>query len=341
MITNFSIPEDKYNVDFFINLILKDLKEYDLKTFNVGVSYPYSLNDDEKQLLKKEFQFNLVKEIEKKIDRNRTEKSFGDINILIDYNYKRIEYIIMPIFIYGIYNKYSRELPQTIDYCFKCRGKGCSFCNQKGILRNTSIQEIIEKYLRKHIDFKELKFHGAGREDIDVLMLGNGREFIVELEEPKKREVDKNTLEDIEKDINENEKKNIKVNSLRLTDKEMVGKIKNEKNFKEYLATVECEKEIDIKDFEKIDLKKEIKIKQFTPKRVSKRRALITRERTVEILDVEKVSKKKIKLRLKAEAGLYVKEFISGENKKTNPSISEIIQNPCKCIELDVILIYR
>jgi tRNA pseudouridine synthase 10 len=341
MKTNFEIPEDKFNTKYLIDIIKKDLKEYQFETFNLGISYPYSVTEEEKLLLKKEFQYNLVVGIEKELLKKRTEVSFGDIDIIIDFNYKQIEYKITSLYVYGIYNKYSRELPQTIDFCYKCRGKGCSFCNNTGILRNISIQEILEKYFREKYNFKELKFHGAGREDIDVLMLGNGREFIIEMTEPKERKISKEDLLEVENNINNNEKEKIKISNLKITEKEKVAEIKNEKYFKKYKVTAECETEINQEDLDKIKINQEFKIKQFTPKRVAKRRALITRERSIEILDVKKNNNTIFEIEIKAEAGLYVKEFISGEGEKTRPSISEIIGINCKCIKLDVIWIYR
>jgi tRNA pseudouridine synthase 10 len=339
MITNFEIPEKKFNIYFFINILKEDLKDYEFETFNLGVSYPYSVTEEEKLILKKEFQYNLVIEIEKKLNKKRTEASFGDIDIIIDFNYKQIEYKVTSVYIYGIYNKYSRELPQTIDFCYKCRGRGCSFCNNKGILRNISIQEILEKEIKEEYDFKEMKFHGAGREDIDVLMLGNGREFIIEMTEPKQRKIDIKKLKEIEDKINNGDK--IKVKDLKVTEKEKVAEIKNERYFKKYNVTVECEGQITDKDLEKIIVNEKQVIKQFTPKRVAKRRALITREREMEVLEVKKTSDTNFQIEIKAEAGLYVKEFISGEGEKTKPSISEIIGVNCKCTQLDVIWIYR
>jgi len=35
--------------------------------------------------------------------------------------------------------------------------------------------------------------------------------------------------------------------------------------------------------------------------------------------------------------GLYIKELISGDDGRTKPSISEILNTPAECIELDVL----
>ena len=40
---------------------------------------------------------------------------------------------------------------------------------------------------------------------------------------------------------------------------------------------------------------------------------------------------------LKTSHGTYVKEFISGDDNRTKPSVSEILGVPCYCEKLDVL----
>jgi tRNA pseudouridine synthase 10 len=42
-------------------------------------------------------------------------------------------------------------------------------------------------------------------------------------------------------------------------------------------------------------------------------------------------------LKILTSHGTYVKEFISGDEERTNPSLSSLIENKCECIRLDVI----
>ena len=50
-----------------------------------------------------------------------------------------------------------------------------------------TVEELISEDAIKLARGKGAKFHGAGREDIDVKMLGNGRTFVLEIKEPKIR----------------------------------------------------------------------------------------------------------------------------------------------------------
>ena len=45
-----------------------------------------------------------------------------------------------------------------------------------------AMNNILEPLFRKYVDFDKFVFHAAGREDIDVRMLGNGRPFICEMQ---------------------------------------------------------------------------------------------------------------------------------------------------------------
>ena len=44
-----------------------------------------------------------------------------------------------------------------------------------------------------------------------------------------------------------------------------------------------------------------------------------------------------LRVRLKTEHGTYVKEVLSGEDGRTEPSLSSLLDLPCRCVELDVI----
>ena len=338
MRTTFEIQENKFDVTYFVNKIKEDLKEFEFKTFNLGISFQFDMPEDEKVLLKKEFQYNLTVELEKELNKQRIDEN-SDIEITIDYNYLFITYYVRSTYIYGTYNKYSRELPQTTYYCFKCKGRGCDFCKNTGKLSESSVQETIQKYFLKAFKGKDAKFHGAGREDINVRMLGNGREFIIEIEEPKIRELTTENLKKLEKEVNQ--EKDVKVNNLKMVNKLKVQEIKSTKYTKLYEATVKTEKEITEEDLKKIELNKIIEIKQKTPTRVKRRRVDKIRERTAEIKKIEFINSTHFKIEIKAESGLYIKEFISGNNNRTNPSISEILNNNSLCEELDVIWIYR
>src|SRR5262245_47816825 len=122
------------------------------------------------------------------------------------------------LFIEGRYKKLVRDLPQTIFYCPECKGKKrkkgvpCERCQGHGKLSKDSVQELIERVALRQFRCWESKFNGAGREDIDVRMLGTGRPFILEMENPKTPMVD---LRELEATINKEYEGRIAVEDLR------------------------------------------------------------------------------------------------------------------------------
>ena len=43
---------------------------------------------------------------------------------------------------------------------------------------------------------------------------------------------------------------------------------------------------------------------------------------------------------LRTEAGAYIKEFISGDEGRTEPCVSRLLGVPCDCVELDVLEVF-
>jgi tRNA U54 and U55 pseudouridine synthase Pus10 len=45
------------------------------------------------------------------------------------------------------------------------------------------------------------------------------------------------------------------------------------------------------------------------------------------------------RVRLRTQHGTYVKEVLSGEAGRTQPSLASLVAAPCRCLELDVLAI--
>ena len=84
-----------------------------------------------------------------------------------------------------------------------------------------------------------------------------------------------------------------------------------------------------------------LEIEQRTPNRVAHRRADLIRKRMVKRMEIaEKLDAKRIKVRILAEAGTYIKELITGDKGKTVPSFSSMLECNAKCKSLVVTRIY-
>jgi tRNA pseudouridine synthase 10 len=52
------------------------------------------------------------------------------------------------------------------------------------------------------------------------------------------------------------------------------------------------------------------------------------------------LDKKRLKLIIMAESGLYIKELITGDEGRTKPNVTDLLNNKVKKINLDVIKIH-
>jgi tRNA pseudouridine synthase 10 len=197
-----------------------------------------------------------------------------------------------------------------------------------------SIEEVISPPILKEADGTESKFHGAGREDIDVKMLGTGRPFVLEIKEPHKRNLN---LKDLKKIINQDNTGKVEISDLKFTDKSRRRLIKTSSTdtYKVYCAKVSLDKEITPKDMDLI--KSMEKIDQRTPKRVAHRRADLIRKRRIRDIEIKVLADGCLALIIECQGGLYIKELISGDDNRTNPSISSILNTEARCVQLDVL----
>jgi tRNA pseudouridine synthase 10 len=247
---------------------------------------------------------------------------------------------INPLFIKGRYRKLQRGIPQSRWDCSDCRGKGCEKCDGTGRKYPDSISEYIGIPTQKAAKGSDFKFHAAGREDIDALMLGTGRPFVVEVSEPRKRHLD---LDSLREKINSAAEGKVEVTDLEPSDKDTVQKLKSEasENIKEYEALIETHTEIEENLVAEAGKNlSDITIEQRTPNRVSHRRSDLVRKKQIYEVKLEKTGEKKLRGFFKVQGGTYVKELISGDDGRTKPSLTEELGTMCTCEKLNVVAIY-
>jgi tRNA pseudouridine synthase 10 len=328
----------------FSNIIIEKLNDYEFKTFLIGTRIDEDILEREYEITKENQDFyepiknELNREIGKIIEK-QTNKLVDfknpDIMILLDTSYDEIYLQIKPLYFYGRYNKYKRNLPQTKWFCRICRGKGCRKCDYTGKMYDTSIEELISKHILHETKGEEVLFHGCGREDIDVLMLGNGRPFIIEIKNPKNRSINLNELQN---NINKDNEGTIKVSSLKISNKKEIQRLKSADFKKIYKVVIIGEKPLNKENLKKVvHLLRDKTINQFTPSRVARRRANIVRDRKIYNIKIEESDNNKTTLLIQAQSGTYIKELVTGDDGRTKPSISELIKTPCKVLELDVL----
>ena len=316
----------------------------EFNTFLVGSQIPKDIQERDEEL-SEEFDLG-VETIKKEVNRliglgiwekydKEAEFERQDIVFNIDLRKEpKVRIQINPLYVEGKYNKYKRGIPQTKWPCTKCKGRGCEECNGTGKQYLESVEELISEHFLKLTKGKEAKFHGAGREDIDVLMLGSGRPFVLEIKEPKIRNLDLAKLEDEINKINEGK---TAYHGLKLCERGRKAEIKQSSpdTYKVYEAIVECDEPFDQDKLE--ELTKLNEIHQQTPLRVLRRRTDMVRIKHVLDLKYEIIDDKTFKMRIKTEGGLYIKELISGDEGRSQPNVSEILGVGAICEQLDVV----
>ncbi len=329
-------------LDRYVNRVLNALDRYQFDTFLIGCRPPAEVVEAEEALweevgiqwvepIKSEVNRLIGKQIEEQLEVT-VDFERPDINAIMDIGKDRVEMQVNSIFIYGKYNKYSRDLPQTRWPCGNCRGKGCDDCDWTGKQYQESVEELVAEPFLRAAKAVETKFHGAGREDVDAKCLGK-REFVLELVEPEMRNLDPQELAD---KVNEMYGDRVEVFDMQFTDRHKVEEVKSRRADKTYRALVQLTDSVSDEQLERLD-QIEGTVKQATPTRVEHRRADRVRERTVHSVDWERVDEDRFELTVAAEAGTYIKELISGDAEKTRPSVSQLLGTEAECIELDVI----
>ena len=335
-----SLPKGKFSCevcnDFFPKGIEKyvkkaasKVKKLEFETFAVGTRPTLGMLTKEEDLwraggietvepIKGEINREVGKRLEKLL-KKKAELKNPDVVILLDIAKDEILLSINSLYIFGYYQKIKRGIPQT---------KWPSGKYKK------SVEQEVAKPLMKLTKGSGHKFHGKGREDIDVLCLG-WRPFVIEMTEPIKRNFN---LRKLQSAINKSTYVNVK--GLKLSSMNDVRNLKASTGDKEYKAIVKLDRPIEKRELQR--LKGLIgKIKQRTPERVAHRRADLVRERLVKSLKTKFIDKKTFEMRVRTNAGTYIKELISGDNGRSSPSVSEILNKNAVCKQLDVMWIEK
>ena len=321
---------DKIDEDLFDKIYDKlDFLKVEFDSFIVGSRIDKEIKKRDDEFIE---ELNLdVEPIKKEINRiigKRLERELAK-----EVNFK-VRVQINPIFIEGKYNKLVRGIPQTKWPCGKCKGRGCEECNFTGKQYPCSVEELISEHILKATNGYEAKFHGAGGEDIDVLMLGSGRPFVLEIKEPKIRKIDLNKLET---EINEINQGKTQYHNLKFTHRNRKAEIKvsSPDAYKVYNALVECDEAYDVEKLSELSQLGEIH--QQTPIRVSHRRADKVRIKHVLDLSCEVIDETHFEMTIKTEGGLYIKELISGDEGRSQPNVADKLGVKAICKQLDVI----
>jgi len=238
-----------------------------------------------------------------------------DVVVLADHARGTVTLDVRPLFVSGRYRKLVRGLPQ-------CRWAAWP----------TSVQAIIGDPVREAAGGEDHLFHGCGREDADVRCLGE-RPFVLEVLRPRRRRLDWAALA---RAIARSGA--VEVVGLRRCAAEDVARVKSLRPDKTYRALVRLAEPVaDLAPLGNLVCE----IRQRTPTRVLRSRPDRVRHRRVRSVAWKSVDARTVELEVRTQAGLYVKELVSGDDGRTSPSVAEVLGIAAECVELDVIAIHQ
>ncbi|GAA0206797.1 tRNA pseudouridine(54/55) synthase Pus10 [Halobaculum roseum] len=329
--------------------------DYEFSTYQVGTRVP-PLAEENDRLLREDAGMDpdagepLRKELNREVGKRVGQVTGAEVDFerphvqfLLDVDADRVEATVNSAHVYGRYRKLERDIPQTEWPCSDCRGSGrqgrepCDTCDGSGYLYPESVEQLTAPVVEDVMEGVDSTFHGAGREDVDALMLGTGRPFVIEVDEPRRRAVD---AERLEADINAFAEGKVEVEGLRLCEHTMVERVKELNATKRYRAQVEFGADLSADDL--ADALADLDgatIEQYTPNRVDHRRAAKTRTRVAHEVTGELEDPRHATVEVHGAGGLYIKELISGDEGRTEPSLAGLLGVDSEVTALDVLAV--
>jgi len=231
------------------------------------------------------------------------------------------------VYVAGRYFKFSREMSQT------------PWVMNSGERRTeTSVTDAIVSVLKTWFQADDCRFSSAGREDVDVRMLGTGRPFAVELINPRRHTFSTEQYREMQQQINTNSK-SVAVVDLQPVSKKDVSLLQQgeDTKIKRYQCIIWLSKDATPDEVKFLSTLKDLVIEQKTPIRVLHRRSAATRKKIIYTLNGEWLDSRHILLDLVTQAGTYVKEFVHGDFGRTHPNVGSLLNCEADLLLLDCV----
>jgi len=317
-----------------VNKIVEASSEVEFNTFYIGLTLPVYLEEKDEEVksffklwfgealkneLNREIKTRIKKALEKKPKMRRP-----DVLFIYDAINDKVSVQINSIFLRSSYRKLVGGIAQT-----KWRGMDSDSVTP-------SIEKMLEETLLPVFGGKKIKFHGAGREDVDVKMLGSGRPFIVEIIEPKVRNVD---LSNLHLEFNKRFGNMVEVSPFSRASYLDVPRLKMEAERKKKTYRVVFETGRKVSEDELKNLSDRLAmclIRQRTPLRVLKRRGDRVRKKMVYSALFKHIGDNRYEAIITCSGGLYVKELLHGDEGRTVPSVAGLLDTKVKIVEMEV-----
>lgn len=317
--------------------IVESSESFEFRTFVIGFARPENYCRQEHEARFRALKNRVGENLEKLWPHREVDFHLPQVRFQIGHDYS-VHVESAPLFIAGRYRKFSRQIPATRWIHHRCGGRGCSVCDYTGNLCGPSIQELMEGPVLCAAGGKATLFHGLGREDTDVRMLGQGRPFVLEVHCPRRRSLD---LVALAAEINEKSMGLAGFGRLVRVDRSAVKAVKSAAAEKTYRARIETVLPPPPDASSRAASLEGATIHQRSPRRVAERRGrdTVRKRRVLESRWLGEFGGGYL-WEVRAESGTYIKELISGDGGRTTPSLADLLGVPCSCEVLDVLEIH-
>ena len=326
------------DLDLMVSKIIDASKEFQFQTFLIGAVLPTQIFEREdamrarfkirgmesvKGQLTRELGLRFSRLTGKRVDYMRPDLT---ASIVVDKdNLVTVGIRTRPVLFFGKYTKKKRGYDQKCQRCEGCEGKGCNRCGNSGLdSLDGTVEGVITRGLLARTGGMSPRYSWIGSEDRESLVLGDGRPFYARIYNPMKRKFTK---------------------MIRICSDGICAKLYPIAEGKE---PTEIQQRFIVKT--RIDIKSERPIGSLDLKRLE---ALAGKEITLEIKG-KKMATKKIyqvkanramgagefdfSLRIVADGGLAIKQFVGGE-QFSSTSISQILGSNCQCSSFDILAV--
>lgn len=309
-------------------LVSKVSDGYEFRTFQIGVSLPFSYIEREDNI-RSRLRVKGRNSIKNQLLANLREMFTHALKKEMDYVSPdlRIDLVInednefffniipTPIVLACKYLKMRRGIPQKHKGLAITRDQLLEDDSQSD--NSFSLEEVVSEYLKQLTSGVKVKFSWIGGEDKESLVLGKGRPFFAEITKPKRRIITEHNISLKEKGIE-------------------LFVLSASKNLPQYPMKFDSMTRISI-IAERLVSNKELEcLPSLSGRKIWFRNKKRIISRNVHSVKVGKIDGKNFELEIIAEGGLHIKQFVGGK-EYCDPNISAILGLRCECLNFDII----
>lgn len=303
------------------NKIINKIEKFEYSSFMIGTIIDPEISERE-DIIRSEFKIRggepikseITKETSKFIARKKGKRISlrkPELNILINTLIDNIEISSKSIFVMGRYIKTIRGINQKKQRCKECSGEGCKICKFSGSMKIPSIENEIQKFLKKKFNAINIKISWVGSEDQNSIVKNKGRPFFAEVISPVRRKVL----------IREKKMNNgIVIKSVEILQKKPIINygfiMKTRVNF-----VCNCKDSTRLKKLERVFTERNISIYSKNKRKYFVRKVLS--------IKLKKINGKQVVADVICEGGINIKKLISGENDEVDPNFRKVMRIKC------------